>query len=67
MKLPDELLTREQAAAVLGIKPDTLAVWATTKRYSLPYTKIGRSVRYRLSDIEQFIQQRMVNGGEHVG
>ena len=54
------LLTRNQAAEYLGIRPQTLAVWALTGRYGLPMTKIGRSVRYRQSDLESFIQRRTV-------
>jgi len=56
----NELITREEAAALLGIKPDTLAIWASTKRYALPYIKIGRSVRYKLSDVQQFIESRTI-------
>lgn len=56
----NELLTREETAALLGIKPDTLAIWASTKRYALPYAKIGRSVRYKLSDVQKFIESRTI-------
>jgi excisionase family DNA binding protein len=56
-----DLLTREQAAEYLGIKPETLAVWLTTKRYNLPVVKIGRCVRYRLRDLEQFIESRTID------
>jgi excisionase family DNA binding protein len=59
------LLTRDAAAERLGIKPSTLAVWATTQRYDLPYVKIGRSVRYRFSDIEAFIAAN-VKGAQNV-
>ena len=57
------LLTRSQAAELLGVKPSTLATWTTTKRYNLPYVKVGRLVKYRLSDIEEFIQRQTKNGG----
>lgn len=50
-----QLLTREEAAEVLGIQENTLAVWATNKRYNLPFYKIGRKVKYKLSDLEKFI------------
>jgi excisionase family DNA binding protein len=50
----NKLITRKEAAEILGLKPNTLAVWATEKR-NLPYYKIGSSVKYKLSDIEQFI------------
>ena len=56
------LLTRQQAARYLGIKPQTLAVWATTKRYELPFVKVGRSVRYRLLDLERWVARRTVGG-----
>lgn len=59
-----ELLSREEAAAYLGIKPQTLAVWATTKRYHLPYCKVGVLVRYRLSDLEKFLVSRTVGAIE---
>lgn len=54
------LLTREQAAEYLGVRPQTLALWATTGRYALPMVKMGRSVRYRISDLEAFIASRTV-------
>lgn len=53
----DQLLTRPQAAKFLNIKEQTLAVWASSKRYPLPMVKVGRSVRYRLSDLEAFVAQ----------
>ena len=56
--LPSDLLTRQQAAEYLTIQPQTLAAWATTKRYALPLVKVGRSVRYRRSDLDQFLAER---------
>lgn len=53
-----ELLTRDQAAQYLGVTPNTLAVWACTHRYDLPFVKIGRLVKYRRSDLESFIARR---------
>lgn len=55
-----ELLTREQAAAYLGVRPQTLAVWASTGRYSLPMVRVGRSVRYRVADLERWLTARTV-------
>ena len=55
-KLVDEKL----AAEILGITPGTLSVWRCTRRYPLPYVKIGRTVRYRLSDLEEFARSRTV-------
>lgn len=55
-----ELLTRGQAADYLGITSSTLAVWASVKRYNLPYVKVGRLVKYRRADLDAFISRRTV-------
>jgi excisionase family DNA binding protein len=59
-----ELLTREQAADFLGLKEQTLATWATTRRYNLRYIKVGRCVRYRRADLEAFLTSRTVGAAE---
>ena len=59
-----ELLTREQAAEYIGIRPQTLAVWALTQRYGLPLVKVGRLVRYRRSDLDAFLERRTVGGSD---
>ncbi len=59
----DQLLTRKKAAEFLGCKENTLAVWATNKRYNLPYYKIGRLVKYKISDLENFITKNQKDGG----
>jgi excisionase family DNA binding protein len=59
-----ELLTRKEAATYLGVTESTLAVWACVKRYNLPYVKVGRLVKYRRSDLEAFIERRMVSSTE---
>jgi len=53
-----ELLTSSEAARFLGISVGTLAVWRSTGRYNLRFVKIGSRVRYRIADIEKFIQER---------
>jgi len=58
---PSLLLTTTQAAARLGINPNTLGVWRATRRYPLPYIKVGRLVRYRSEAIEAFLQSRTHN------
>jgi len=55
----EKLLTRKQAAEMLQCKESTLAIWKCTKRYSLPCIKIGKNVRYRLSDILAFIEKNV--------
>ena len=53
-------LDEDQAADFLGVKPNTLNNWRCNRRYGLAYTKIGRLVRYKLSDLEAFIARRTV-------
>ena len=55
-----KLLSRSEAAAYLGLKPQTLATWAVTGRYGLPMVKVGRSVRYRVTYLEAWLAERTV-------
>ncbi len=55
-----ELLTRDEAAKYLGVKRTTLDTWASTKRYPIPFIRVGRSVRYRRADLDQFLESRTV-------
>lgn len=48
----------KQAAEVLAVKTTTLAVWRSTGRYNLPYLKVGRLVKYRISDLAEFLARR---------
>lgn len=55
-----ELMTRVEAAHYMGVQPETLEVWASTKRYNLTFIKVGRYVRYRKSDIDKFLKKHTV-------
>ena len=54
------LLDTKEAAKLLNVSPGTLEVWRSTKRYALPYSKIGGAVRYRRSAVQEFIAARTV-------
>jgi excisionase family DNA binding protein len=56
----DPLLTTPEAAGLLRTTPQTLEVWRCTKRYPLPYVKVGRNVRYRKSALLAFIASRTI-------
>lgn len=58
----DELLTAKQAAKLLGVSLQTLAVWRCERRYDLRYVKVGACVRYRRSDLARFLEQRTHGG-----
>ena len=53
-----ELLDEKQAAEHLTVSPGTLSVWRSTGRYNLPFVKVGRMVRYRLSDLDAWLDAR---------
>ncbi len=50
---PKLLLTTRQAAAALSLCEKS--VWSLTKSGALPAVRIGRAVRYSLTDLEAFI------------
>jgi predicted site-specific integrase-resolvase len=52
-------LSNQEAARYLGVKPETLDVWRSCGRYSVPFVKIGRRVFYRKSDLDIFIESRI--------
>jgi len=56
----NSLMTRVEAARYLRIKPQTLALWACTGRYCLPYVRIGRRAMYRKSDLDAFLERRTI-------
>ncbi|HUT89811.1 MAG TPA: helix-turn-helix domain-containing protein [Thermoguttaceae bacterium] len=56
--LESPLLSRDDAAAYLGIHTQTLALWASCGRYDLPFAKIGRRAMYRKADLDEFIERR---------
>jgi predicted DNA-binding transcriptional regulator AlpA len=66
----DPLLPPVVAAQYLGMKEQTLAVWrmARRKRKSppppLPFIRLGRQVRYRLSDLQAFLAAETVHPKE---
>ena len=58
-----DLLSEQEAREFLDTSPGTLSVWRSTGRYSLPFVKIGRKVRYRRADLEAWIEKRVRASG----
>lgn len=61
---PPEQLDAQDAAAVLGVKLSTLSHWRSTGRYNLRFRKVGRLVRYRVTDLAEFLALRT---SDHAG
>jgi hypothetical protein len=51
----DKLITEQQVAALLLVTPDTLERWRREGRGPV-YVKMGHLVRYRLEDVENFVE-----------
>jgi len=61
VKVTKQLLTREQAAARLGLKPSTLAIWKSVGMHEdeIPCGRIGKRVYYRCADLDRFVARRI--------
>jgi predicted DNA-binding transcriptional regulator AlpA len=59
----NKLISAGETADILGLKESTLAQfrWRGDKR--LPWVKLGTAIRYKLSDIEAFIERSTVGKG----
>jgi excisionase family DNA binding protein len=56
-----DYLTPRQTSQLLKVPETTLSVWRCTNRVILPFFKLGHHVRYRRSDLEQFIERNLRN------
>lgn len=52
-------LNNQEAAAFLGVRPNTLEVWRC-KHMGPRYSKLGRRVLYDIADLEEFFASRSV-------
>ena len=60
-----QLLPDEKAAALLDTCAQTLRNWRGQGR-GPSYIKIGRNVRYRLGDLEKYIENNRIDPKNHV-
>ena len=51
-----KLLDAKEAAKFLGISTSTLAIWRQHKK-GPKFVKVGKSVKYKLEDLEKFIKE----------
>lgn len=58
--MQNNLLSNTEAAEYIGVSPNTLEVWRCTKRYDLPYIKVGRIVKYRREALDAFLESRTI-------
>lgn len=56
---PNQMLSTQDAAALLGLQPCTLAAWREDgSQPGLAFFKLGKAVRYRYADLLVFIETR---------
>ena len=55
-----ELIDGEETAAKLGVTTGTLSNWRCSGLGGPKYVKVGRRVRYRVRDIEDYLDRQTV-------
>ena len=63
--LDNEILTLEEVAAYLRLKPQTIYKWAQEKR--IPAAKLGKEWRFRRSVIDRWVDDKMFGDGSRFG
>jgi len=58
----NRLMNQKQVAEILGMSEAWLEQ-CRFKRKGIPYIKIGKACRYRLSDVQQWIESHFVGTG----
>ncbi len=58
-KIPDTLLNTEQAARYLGVSASFFAKARVSGAPAIPFTRIGVAVRYRLSDLDAYVEANL--------
>jgi excisionase family DNA binding protein len=54
--MEDRLLTIRELAEYLRVNPFTVYRWVAQKR--IPHLRVGRTLRFRLDDINEFMRER---------
>ncbi len=57
MTLDNDIMTLEEVAAYLKLKPQTIYTWAQEKK--IPAAKLGKEWRFKKSIIDEWIIQHM--------
>jgi len=56
----ETLFSNAEAAAYIGVEKETLDCWRCSGRYLIPFIKVGRLVKYRKSDLDEWLNSRRV-------
>jgi excisionase family DNA binding protein len=58
--MPTAVLDLREAGAYLGVSEGTLYRWV--RAGEIPHLRFGRSIRFRVEDMEQFVRSRLQSG-----
>lgn len=58
-----DLVDEVTAAEIIDVVPGTLSVWRSTGRYSIPFIKVGRKVRYSRTALNAWLESRTRTNG----
>ena len=58
-----QYITEIEVSNITGIAVQTLRNWRHERR-GFPYVKVGRSIRYELDEIDEYMQERKIKPGE---
>ena len=61
----DILVTSNEAASYLGVKPKTMPIWRCLSRQgkkapNIPYIRVGRLIKYKLCELDKYLNSREV-------
>jgi len=56
----DRLVNTLDASKLLSIPASTLIKWRSTGEVRLPYVRIGRLIKYRTSNLKEFIESHTI-------
>lgn len=59
-----KLISPEQAADYLSVTTRTLANWRCLGFPNLPFCRLGRSIKYRIVDLDAYIAKHSHNNAE---
>ena len=62
-----ELLTPRETALFLSVDTGTLANWRSAGTVRLPFVRLGRAIRYRVRDLQRFLDAQTVGAAEEQG
>jgi len=60
----ERLLTADEVAGILGVSSKWVRNHATCRNPRLPYIAVGRLLRFRLCDVQQFVDRLRRDGNQ---